>query len=101
MGVLTADAKDPHSFDNLEPRFLKAVGAMAGAQIQTVNLIEALEQSAKQHGQIADELMRDVQIGKDKQIIGSSPATLENWRTFYQDQFSRPRLNSPQENNSL
>ncbi len=74
VGVLTADAKDPHSFDNLEPRFLKAVGAMAGAQIQTVNLIEALEQSAKRHGQIADDLMRDVQIGKDKQIIGSSPA---------------------------
>ncbi len=73
VGVLTADAKDPHSFDNLEPRFLKAVGAMAGAQIQTVNLIEALEQSARRHGQIADDLMRDVQIGQDKQIIGSSP----------------------------
>ncbi len=72
VGVLTADAKDPHSFDNLEPRFLKAVGAMAGAQIQTVNLIEALEHSARRHGQIADDLMRDVQIGKDKQIIGSS-----------------------------
>jgi anaerobic nitric oxide reductase transcription regulator len=74
VGVLTADAKNPHRFDNLEPRFLKAVGAMAGAQIQTVNLIEALEQSARRHGQIANDLMRDVQIGKDKQIIGSSPA---------------------------
>ena len=73
VGILTADAKDPHSFDHLEPRFLKAVGAMAGAQIQTVNLIEALEQSARRHGQIADDLMRDVQLGKDKQIIGSSP----------------------------
>ena len=47
---------------------------MAGAQIQTVNLIEALEQSAKRQGLIAADLMRDVQIGKDKQIIGSSPA---------------------------
>ena len=74
MGVLTADAKDPHSFDHLEPSFLKAVGALAGAQMQTVNLIEALEQSARRHGQIATDLMRDVQIGKDKQIIGSSPA---------------------------
>ena len=74
IGVLTADAKDPHSFDHLEPRFLKAVGALAGAQMQTVNLIEALEQSARRHGQIAADLMRDVQIGKDKQIIGSSPA---------------------------
>ncbi|WP_372683037.1 nitric oxide reductase transcriptional regulator NorR [Desulfosarcina sp.] len=73
MGVLTADAKDPHSFDHLEPSFLKAVGALAGAQMQTVNLIEALEQSARRHGQIAADLMKDVQIGKDKQIIGSSP----------------------------
>ena len=74
VGVLTADAKDPHSFDHLEPRFLKAVGALAGAQMQTANLIEALEKSARRHGQIAADLMRDVQIGKDKQIIGSSPA---------------------------
>lgn len=74
VGVLTADAKNPHSFDHLEPQFLKAVGALAGAQMQTVNLIEALEESARRHGQIAADLMRDVQIGKDKQIIGSSPA---------------------------
>ena len=73
IGVLTADAKAPHSFDHLEPQFLKAVGALAGAQMQTANLIEALEQSARRHGQIAADLMRDVQIGKDKQIIGSSP----------------------------
>jgi anaerobic nitric oxide reductase transcription regulator len=76
IGVLTADAKDPHSFDDLEPRFLKAVGALAGAQMQTVNLIEALEQGAKRHGQIANDLMRDVQIGNDKQIVGSSPAMI-------------------------
>ncbi|MCB2147855.1 MAG: nitric oxide reductase transcriptional regulator NorR [Deltaproteobacteria bacterium] len=74
LGVLTADAKNPHSFDHLEPQFLKAVGALAGAQMQTFKLIEALEQSAKRYGQIAADLMRDVQIGKEKQIIGSSPA---------------------------
>jgi anaerobic nitric oxide reductase transcription regulator len=74
IGVLTADAKAPRSFDRLEPQFLKAVGALAGAQMQTVNLVEALEQSAKRHGQIAADLMRDVQIGKEKQIIGNSPA---------------------------
>jgi anaerobic nitric oxide reductase transcription regulator len=74
IGVLTADAKAPHSFDHLDPQFLKAVGALAGVQMQTANLIEALEHSARRHGQIAADLMRDVQIGKDKQIIGSSPA---------------------------
>lgn len=76
IGVLTADAKDPHSFDRLEPQFLKAIGALAGAQMQTANLIEALEESARRHGQIAAALMRDVQIGKEKQIIGNSPAVV-------------------------
>jgi anaerobic nitric oxide reductase transcription regulator len=37
-------------------------------------LIEAIEESARRHGQIAADLMKDVQIGKDKQMIGSSPA---------------------------
>jgi anaerobic nitric oxide reductase transcription regulator len=76
IGVLTADAQAPHSFDHLEPQFLKAIGSLAGVQMQTANLIEALEESAKRHGQIAADLMRDVQIGKDKQIIGSSPAVV-------------------------
>jgi anaerobic nitric oxide reductase transcription regulator len=74
IGVLTADAKDPHSFDHLEPQFLKAIGALAGTQMQTANLIEALEESAKRHGLIAADLMRDVQVGQGRQIIGSSPA---------------------------
>jgi len=76
IGVLTADAKDPHSFDHLEPQFLKAIGALAGAQMQTANLIDALEESARRHGQIAADLMRDVQIGQEKQIIGNSPAVV-------------------------
>ncbi len=76
IGALTADAKDPHTFDHLEPQFLKVMGALAGAQMQTVNLIEALEQSAKRHGQIAADLMRDVQVNREKQIIGSSPAVV-------------------------
>jgi anaerobic nitric oxide reductase transcription regulator len=39
VGALTADALDPHAFDHLEQDFLKAVGAIAGAQMQTANLI--------------------------------------------------------------
>jgi anaerobic nitric oxide reductase transcription regulator len=34
VGALTADALDPHAFDHLDQGFLKAVGAIAGAQMQ-------------------------------------------------------------------
>ncbi len=34
VGALTADALDPHAFDHLDQRFLKAVGAIAGAEMQ-------------------------------------------------------------------
>jgi len=72
VGALTADALDHHAFDHLEQRFLTAVGALAGAQMQTANLIEALEYSAERQGQIASDLMRDIQLRQGTQIIGSS-----------------------------
>jgi anaerobic nitric oxide reductase transcription regulator len=72
VGALTADALDRHAFDHLEQQFLTAIGALAGAQMQTVNLIEALEHSAKRQGQIASDLMRDIQMRQGTQIIGSS-----------------------------
>ncbi|MCP4232539.1 MAG: GAF domain-containing protein, partial [Aestuariibacter sp.] len=72
VGALTADAFDHHAFDHLEQRFLTAVGALAGAQMQTANLIEALEYSAERQGQIASDLMRDIQLRQGTQIIGSS-----------------------------
>ena len=42
VGALTADALDPQAFDHLDQGFLKAIGAIAGAQMQTANLIEAI-----------------------------------------------------------
>lgn len=72
VGALTADALDPHAFDRLQQRFLKAIGALAGAQMQTVNLIEALEYSAERQGQIVSDLMRDIQLRQGTKIIGSS-----------------------------
>jgi anaerobic nitric oxide reductase transcription regulator len=72
VGALTADALDPHAFDHLDQDFLKAVGAIAGAQMQTANLIEALEHSAEHQGLIASELMQDIQRRQGSQIIGSS-----------------------------
>ena len=70
IGVLTADALYPGAFDGIDPRFLKAVGALAGAQMQTANLISALEKSAERQGLIATDLMQDIQRRQGDQIIG-------------------------------
>jgi anaerobic nitric oxide reductase transcription regulator len=72
VGALTADALDPHAFDHLDQDFLKAVGAIAGAQMQTANLIDALEHSAEHKGLIASDLMQDIHRRQGSQIIGSS-----------------------------
>lgn len=72
IGVLTADALDPKAFDDMDPRFLKAVGALAGAQMQTASLIDALEKSAERQGQIASELMQDIHQRQGSQILGGS-----------------------------
>ena len=72
VGALTADALDPHAFDHLDQGFLKAVGAIAGAQMQTADLIDALEHSAELQGLIASDLMQDIHRRQGSQIIGSS-----------------------------
>jgi anaerobic nitric oxide reductase transcription regulator len=72
IGVLTADAFDRKAFDGMDPRFLKAVGALAGAQMQTANLIDALEKSAERQGLIASDLMQDIHIRQGTQILGGS-----------------------------
>jgi anaerobic nitric oxide reductase transcription regulator len=72
IGVLTADALDPLAFDHMDPRFLEAVGALAGAQMQTALLIDALEKSAERQGQIASDLMQDIHMRQGSQILGSS-----------------------------
>jgi len=72
IGVLTADALNPEAFDDMDPRFLKAVGALAGAQMQTANLIDALEKSAERQGQIASDLMQDIHLRQGSQILGGS-----------------------------
>lgn len=73
IGILTADALAPSAFDSLDQRFLKAVGALAGAQMQTAGLIHALEHRCERQGQIAIDLMQDIVIDRGSQIIGNSP----------------------------
>jgi anaerobic nitric oxide reductase transcription regulator len=79
IGVLTADALDPGAFDSLDPRFLRAVGALAGAQMRTASLIDALEKSAERQGQIASDLMQAIHQRQGSQILGSS-AVMEHLR---------------------
>jgi anaerobic nitric oxide reductase transcription regulator len=74
VGALTADALRSDAFAAVEPRFLTAIGALAGAAMRTTRLIEALEQSAARQGLIARDLMRDVELREGNQLIGTSPA---------------------------
>jgi anaerobic nitric oxide reductase transcription regulator len=72
IGVLTADALDPGAFDHMDPRFLEAVGALGGAQMQIARLIDALELSAERQGLIASELMQDIRQRQGNQLLGAS-----------------------------
>jgi len=74
IGALTADAAEPHRFDHIPKDFLKAVGALAAAEMHTTHLIEALEHSAQRHGLIAKDLMRDVQLRQGTDLIGTTLA---------------------------
>jgi anaerobic nitric oxide reductase transcription regulator len=74
IGALTADAIDRAAFDGLDMRFLSAVGALAGAEMHTTDLMRALEISAEKTGLIARDLMREVLLDKGQQMIGTSPA---------------------------
>jgi anaerobic nitric oxide reductase transcription regulator len=74
VGALTADALSPDAFAGVDHRFLRAMGALAGAAIRTSNLIEALERTAAQQGMIARELMRDIERQRGAQLIGASGA---------------------------
>jgi len=72
IGALTADALAPHAFDDIDPRFLSAIGALAGAAMRTSHLIEALEKSVEHHGLVAREMMHVVRQMEGPELIGVS-----------------------------
>jgi anaerobic nitric oxide reductase transcription regulator len=74
IGVLTADAVDPDLFESLDLRFIEAVAALAGAQMRTIDLIEALEHKAHRMGLIAQDVMLEIHRARPGELIGSSPA---------------------------
>jgi len=73
IGVFTADAAEPNKFDAVDLAFLKAVQALAAAEMHTTHILEALEQSTNRHGLIARDLMREVQLRQGMEIIGATP----------------------------
>lgn len=72
VGILTADALKPEAFDHVDLSFLEAIGALAGAHMQTAHLIDALEFRAERQGQIVSDLMQDIRLRQGTQILGSS-----------------------------
>ncbi|MGA8240555.1 MAG: sigma 54-interacting transcriptional regulator, partial [Desulfobacterales bacterium] len=74
IGALTADAVDAKAFDALDMRFLSAIGALAGAEMHTTDLMRALEISAEKMGLIARDLMHEVLLDKGKKMLGASKA---------------------------
>ncbi len=75
VGVLTADALAIDAFDGLTQEFLSALGALAGAALQTARLIETIEALAQQRGMVVKELTRGGGAAPDgTQLLGVSPA---------------------------
>jgi anaerobic nitric oxide reductase transcription regulator len=72
IGALTADAARHDAFDDIDKSFLAAIGALAAAEIRTTHLIEALEKSAERQGLIARDLMRDAQLRRGSDMIGTT-----------------------------
>jgi len=79
IGTLTADALQIRAFDELEQRFLAAVGALAAAVLRTTDLLDALERSAERQGHLARDLMRDAQQREGSELLGTS-APMERLR---------------------
>ena len=77
VGALTADALEPHQFDELDPRVLATLGALAGAALRTTSLIEALERRAVHRGQVAKELLRTAAESSGGAILGTSAAVVK------------------------
>ncbi len=71
VGAITADAIAPHAFDDIDSKWLEALGILAGAALHTTALIESLERVALHKGAVARELQRSA---SRTQIIGRSPA---------------------------
>jgi anaerobic nitric oxide reductase transcription regulator len=72
VGALTVDALETGAFDEVDPRFLEHLAALAAAALRTSDLIEALERLARRKGLIARDLVRDVLDSRGGTLLGNS-----------------------------
>lgn len=72
VGVLVFDAVNPDAFNHLPKQYMQVIGELAGAQMQIVELYSAMEKEAELQGQLATELMQDIEQQRGKRIIGES-----------------------------
>jgi len=75
-GVITLDALNPGTFDQISPSELKAFIHLAEATVKAAQLIEQLEQRVQQEHQITQAVLADSQ----QQMVGQSQ-TLEALKT--------------------
>jgi anaerobic nitric oxide reductase transcription regulator len=76
VGALTVDALSPDAFDALDPQWLEALAALAGAAIHTAALIDSIERLAERKGAVARELQRSA---AGMQFLGNT-AVIERLR---------------------
>ena len=69
--MLTLDALRPDAFEDLSRPFLAALGALTGATLHTSLLMQALEQSAKHSGLVAQHLLESERSKHGAYLIGS------------------------------
>jgi anaerobic nitric oxide reductase transcription regulator len=60
VGALTADAIEPHAFDDLDPNLLRLLAGLAGAALRTARLIETLETTVDRQAQDLRDRAREV-----------------------------------------
>lgn len=73
IGILTADALRPHAFDHIDDSVLTALSALAGATLRTSLLLDALEESARIQGMVAQDLMTQASVKGGGEFIGTGP----------------------------
>ncbi|MCA9322943.1 MAG: nitric oxide reductase transcriptional regulator NorR [Planctomycetes bacterium] len=74
VGVLTVDALEPGAFDDLDPEWMRFLGALAGAAMRTSRLIATLEQQAAHLDSVARDYMRDAATRRGGDFIGQTAA---------------------------
>jgi anaerobic nitric oxide reductase transcription regulator len=72
MGVLVFDAIDPTAFEHLPIQYVQVISALAGAQMQTVEILAALENEAERQGLLTSDLMQDLHKQRGREILGNS-----------------------------